>query len=221
MGRWRELGLLCACVGEIYRGPAESNIAECANWRFRPPPPPPLFFLCPLGSADPIRMDDPISMGCGEGLSTCIFPRRDEVDEQSFVWSCHIPRKTFYSKNFETFFTLWRLNFNDKRAERFLFSGGEKCRTSSLFLENSLPLPKIYVRKSSQNVIMKNEFQLKDSVDHLIVKNAPPSLLFERALCSEHVAEFGSPALEDGIWAKELDKGRSQECRDGFLQEHC
>ena len=38
-----------------------------------------------LGSADPIRMDDPISMGWGEGLSTCIFPRRDEVDEQSFV----------------------------------------------------------------------------------------------------------------------------------------
>ena len=36
-GRWREVGLLCACVGKIYRGPAESNIAECANSRFRPP----------------------------------------------------------------------------------------------------------------------------------------------------------------------------------------
>ena len=37
VGRWRELGLLCACVGKIFRGPAESNIAECANCRFRPP----------------------------------------------------------------------------------------------------------------------------------------------------------------------------------------
>ena len=69
-----------------------------------------------------------------------------------------------------------------------------------------MPLPKIYVKQSSQNVLMKNEFHLKDSGDHLIVKNAPPSLLFERALCLEHVAEFGSLALEDGIWAKELDK---------------
>ena len=46
---------------------------------------------------------------------------------------------------------------------------------------------------------MKEECQLKDSGDHLIVKNVPPSLLFERVFCSEHVTEFGSLALEDGI----------------------
>ena len=38
---------------------------------------------------------------------------------------------------------------------------------------------------------MKEDFQLKDSGDHLIVKNAPRSLLFERVFCSEHVTEFG------------------------------
>ena len=36
---WRDLGLLCACVDKTYRGPAESNIAECANRWFLPPPP--------------------------------------------------------------------------------------------------------------------------------------------------------------------------------------
>ena len=56
---------------------------------------------------------------------------------------------------------------------------------------------------------MKNEFPLKDSDSHLIVKNAPPSLMLEHVLSSEHVAEFGSLALEGGICAKELDEGRS------------
>ena len=38
-----------------------------------------------LGSADPIRMAGSINKGCGAGLSTCTFPRRDKVDEQSLV----------------------------------------------------------------------------------------------------------------------------------------
>ena len=103
------------------------------------------------------------------------------------------------NKKLSNFFTLWCLNFSDKHVEWFLFSGGEKCRITSFVLGNSLPLPKPYVKKSSQNVIMKNEAQLKNSGDHLIVKNAPPSLLFERVLCSEHVAEFGSLALGNDI----------------------
>ena len=40
---------------------------------------------CGLGSADPIRMAGSINKGCGAGLSTCIFPRQDEVDEQFLV----------------------------------------------------------------------------------------------------------------------------------------
>ena len=41
--------------------------------------------LLVLGSADPIRMAGSINKGCGAGLLTCLFPRRDEVDEQSLV----------------------------------------------------------------------------------------------------------------------------------------
>ena len=50
VGRWRELGLLCACVGKIFWGPAESNTAECATLAVFVPPPPP--FFCPLPPSD-------------------------------------------------------------------------------------------------------------------------------------------------------------------------
>ena len=39
----QHVAVSCACVDKIYRGPAESNIAQCANRRFLPP-----FLLCPL-----------------------------------------------------------------------------------------------------------------------------------------------------------------------------
>ena len=86
--------------------------------------------------------------------------------------------KLFIQKTLKHF-SLCGVSISATNVLNGFFSPPEKCRISSLFLGNSLPLPKIYVKKSSQNVIMKNEFQLKDSGDHLIVKNAPPFLVVQ------------------------------------------